>query len=179
MWHMQAPTFNKWHKTKKKKKKKNKKVTLHILAHGAMRGCGLTSLVVCINGKVYDIRERECDNKDEIWTTDIRSLGFWDIREWVTLWRLILWNLGCMPILESMLRRRKDGNEIVMHKKKNVERNNCRTFFAKSKSWVTCEALGNSVQNCKHHSTHMMAYLHKRRKLVVYRLFGQVAWSAS
>jgi len=45
MWQMHAPTFDKWHKKKKKKKKKtkkNKKVTLHMLTHGAMRGCGLT-----------------------------------------------------------------------------------------------------------------------------------------
>ena len=32
MWHIHAPTFNKW----QKKKKKNKKVTLHILKHGIM-----------------------------------------------------------------------------------------------------------------------------------------------
>ena len=38
-----APTFNKWHK--------KKRVTLHILTHGAMRGCGLISLVVCFNDK--------------------------------------------------------------------------------------------------------------------------------
>ena len=38
-------TFNKWHE----KEKKKKKVTLHMLTHDAMRGCGLTSLVVCIN----------------------------------------------------------------------------------------------------------------------------------
>jgi hypothetical protein len=44
---------NKWHKKKKKKKKK----TLHMLTHGAMRGCGLTSLVVCINDKIRDTRE--------------------------------------------------------------------------------------------------------------------------
>ena len=49
MWHMHAPTFNKWQKKKK---------TLHILTHGAMRGCGLTSLVACINDKIRDIRER-------------------------------------------------------------------------------------------------------------------------
>jgi hypothetical protein len=30
MWHMHAPTFNKW------QKKKKKKVALHILAHDAM-----------------------------------------------------------------------------------------------------------------------------------------------
>ena len=54
---MHAPTFNKWHKEKRRKKNKNKKVTLHILTHGAMRGCGLTSLVVYINAKICDIRE--------------------------------------------------------------------------------------------------------------------------
>ena len=55
MWHMHAPTINKWHK---KNKNKNKKVTLHILTHGAMRGCGFTSLVAGINDEIYDIRER-------------------------------------------------------------------------------------------------------------------------
>ena len=50
-----APTFNKWHK----KKKKNKKATFQMLTHGAMRGCGLTSLVVCMNDKFYEIKERE------------------------------------------------------------------------------------------------------------------------
>ena len=64
MWHMHAPTFNKWHK--KKKKNKNKKVTLHMLTHGAMRGCGLTSLVVCINDKIRDIRERNVTIRSEI-----------------------------------------------------------------------------------------------------------------
>ena len=62
MWHMHAPTFNKWHK----KKNKNKKVTLHMLTHGAMRGCGLTSLVVCINDKIHDMRERNATIKSEI-----------------------------------------------------------------------------------------------------------------
>ena len=54
MWRMHALTLNKWHE----KKKKNKKVTLCMLTHGAMRGCELTSLVVCINDKFHDIRER-------------------------------------------------------------------------------------------------------------------------
>ena len=53
MWHMHASKFDKWHK-----KKKNK-VTLHILTHGAMRGCGLTSLVDCVTDVIRDIRERE------------------------------------------------------------------------------------------------------------------------
>ena len=56
MWHMHAPTVNKWHK--KNKNKNKKKVTLHILTHGAMRGCGFTSLVAGINDEIYDIRER-------------------------------------------------------------------------------------------------------------------------
>jgi hypothetical protein len=59
MWHMHAPTFNKWHK-------KKKKVTLHILTHGTMRGCGLTSLVVCIVDKIRDIRERNVTIRNEI-----------------------------------------------------------------------------------------------------------------
>ena len=63
MWHIHTPTFNKWHK---KKKIKIKKVILHILIHGAMRGCGLTSLVVCINDNIYDIRERNVTLRSEI-----------------------------------------------------------------------------------------------------------------
>ena len=92
MWHMHTPTFNKW---QQKKKKKNKKVTLHILTHGAMWGCRLTSLVICINDKIHDIRERNVTIRSEIWTTNIRSLGFRDIREQVTLWGWILRSLGC------------------------------------------------------------------------------------
>ena len=64
MWNMHAPTFNKWHK--KKKKNQNKKVTLHVSTHGAMRGCGLTSLVVCTNDKICDIRERNVIIRTEI-----------------------------------------------------------------------------------------------------------------
>jgi hypothetical protein len=89
MWHIHTPTFNKWHKKKKK--------TLHILTRGAMRGCGLTSWMVCIDNKIYDIRERNVTTRSEIWTTNIHSLGFWDIREWVTWWKLILRSLGCIP----------------------------------------------------------------------------------
>ena len=55
------PTFNKWHK----KKNKNK-VTLHMLTHGAMRGSGLTSWVVCVNEKFCDIRERNVTIRSEI-----------------------------------------------------------------------------------------------------------------
>jgi len=61
---MHSSTFNKWHK-KNKNKNKNKK-TLHMLTHGAMRGCGLTLLVVCINDKFHDIRERNVILRSEI-----------------------------------------------------------------------------------------------------------------
>ena len=72
-----------------------KKKKLHILTHGPMRGCGLTTLVVCINDKIHDIRKKNVTIRSDIWTTNIRSLRFRDIREWVTLWRLILQSLGC------------------------------------------------------------------------------------
>jgi hypothetical protein len=67
-----------------------------MLTHGAMRGCRLTSLVVCINDKFHDIRERNVTIRSEIWTTNIRSLRFWDIRECETLWGLVLRSLGCI-----------------------------------------------------------------------------------
>jgi hypothetical protein len=51
--------FNKWQKKKKKK-------TLHILTHGAMRGCGLTFVVVCSIGKTLDVRERNVTIRSEI-----------------------------------------------------------------------------------------------------------------
>ena len=87
MWHTHAPTFNKC-----KKKKKKKKKTLHMLTHGAMPRCGLTSLMGYIDDKFCDIRERNVTIRSEIGTTNIRSLGFRDTRECVTLWRLILWS---------------------------------------------------------------------------------------
>ena len=93
MWRTHASTFNKWHK--KKNNNLNKKTTLHMLTHDAMRGCGLTSWVVCINDKFGDIRERNVTIKSEIWTMNIRFLGFQDIRECVTLWKLILRSLRC------------------------------------------------------------------------------------
>ena len=94
MWRTHAPTFNKWHK-KKRDNKNNMKVTLHMLTHGAMRGYGLTSWVVCINNKLCDTWEGNVTTKSEIWTMNIRSLGFRDVRGCVTLWRLILQSLGC------------------------------------------------------------------------------------
>ena len=89
MWRMHAPTFNKWHKKEKKK-------TLHMLTHGVMRRCGLTSLVVCNDDWIRDKHERLVTIRSEIWTLNIRSLGFQDIRECVTLQELILWSLECI-----------------------------------------------------------------------------------
>jgi hypothetical protein len=62
---MHAPTFNKWWEEEEEEKKK-KKVTLHILTHGAMRECGLTSWVVCINDEICDTRERNVTIRSEI-----------------------------------------------------------------------------------------------------------------
>jgi hypothetical protein len=61
--YMHAPTCNKCHQ---KKNEKNEKVTLHMLTHGAMRGCGLTSSVVCIYEKIHDIRETNMTIRSEI-----------------------------------------------------------------------------------------------------------------
>ena len=92
------------HKKKKNKNnKKNKKMRLHILTHSAMQGCGLTSLVVCINDKVYDIREGNVTIRSEISIMNVCSLGFQDIRECVTLWELILRSLGCIWKVEVQL----------------------------------------------------------------------------
>ena len=41
-------------------------MTLHMLTHGAIQGCGLTSLVVCINEKFCDVRERDVTIWNEI-----------------------------------------------------------------------------------------------------------------
>ena len=73
-----------------------------MLPQGAMRGCGLTSWVVCIDDKFCDIRERNVTIKREIGTTNIRSLGFRDIRECVTLWSLgYIWFVN-EPISHSL-----------------------------------------------------------------------------
>ena len=66
-----------------------------MLRHGTMRGCGLTSWMVCFNDRFCDTRERNVTIRSEIWTMNIRSLGFWDTRECVTLWGLILRGLEC------------------------------------------------------------------------------------
>ena len=75
---------------RRKEKKKDEKVTPHMLTYGAIWVCRLTSLVICINDKSCDIREGNATIRSEIWTTNIRPLGFQDIRDCVTLWGLIL-----------------------------------------------------------------------------------------
>ena len=44
----------------RRKTKKVVKVTLHMLTHGAMRGCGLTSSMVCLNDMFRDIKREIC-----------------------------------------------------------------------------------------------------------------------
>ena len=47
----------------------------------------LTSLVICIDDRIYDIRERNVTIRSEIWTTNIlHCLGFGASKEWVILW---------------------------------------------------------------------------------------------
>jgi hypothetical protein len=70
-----------------------------VLTHGAMWGCELTSLVVCINDNFCDIR------KSEIWTMKIHSLRFQEFIECVTLWGLILWSLGCISSISGICKR--------------------------------------------------------------------------
>ena len=56
--------------------------------------------------QIRDTREENVTIRSEIWSTNIRSLGFQDIREWVILWRLMLPSLGllilCWVILTKM-----------------------------------------------------------------------------
>jgi hypothetical protein len=111
MWQTHAPTFNKWQRNNNNNN--NNKVTLHILTHDAMWGCGLTSLVVCINDKLHDIREQNMTIRSEIWTMNICSLRFRDTRECVTLWRLILWSLGCTLCSEN--KQAQNNNPPELH----------------------------------------------------------------
>jgi hypothetical protein len=72
-------------------KNKNKKVTLHMLTHDSMRGYGSTSLVVCINDKFCDIRERTVTTRSEIWTTHIVPQG---VRILENVWHYGGWYYG-------------------------------------------------------------------------------------
>ena len=53
-----------------------------MLTHGTILGYELTSSVVCISDNFHDLREKNVTIWSEIWTTNICSLGFWDIREY-------------------------------------------------------------------------------------------------
>ena len=53
--------------------------------------------------KICDIEERNLTIRSEIWTTNLHSLRFRNIREWVTLWRLILRSLECITKPQSDL----------------------------------------------------------------------------
>ena len=61
--------------------------------------------------KSYDIRKRNMITKSEIWTTNIRTLGFHDIREWVILRELILWSLGCTYLHTTNYKRKGKKKE--------------------------------------------------------------------
>jgi hypothetical protein len=98
MWRTHAPTCNKWHK----KKNKNKKVTLRMLTHGTMRGCGLISWAICNNDIFHDIRERNMTTRSEIWSANIRFLGFMEIRRRMTLWGLISRSVGCIIKIQDL-----------------------------------------------------------------------------
>ena len=58
-----------------------------------MWACGFNSLVVYFYVNTRDIREEYMTTRSELYTEDIRSLGFRDVREGVTWRRLILWSL--------------------------------------------------------------------------------------
>ena len=85
----------------------------HVLTCGATRRCGLTSLVVCINKKICDIRERNVTIWIKIATMNICSLGYRNIRECLTLWRLVLRSLGCITTTTSILQHATDSIELL------------------------------------------------------------------
>ena len=66
-----------------------------------MRACILNSLVVYFNVKTHDTWEGNVTIRNEIQIKNIRSLGFWDLREGMTLRRLILLSLECTSILSQ------------------------------------------------------------------------------
>ena len=64
-----------------------------------MQMCGLNSLMVCFNVKTCVIYgSGNVITRSEIFIQNIRSLGFRDIREGVTLRRLILGSLECIDV---------------------------------------------------------------------------------
>ena len=65
----------------RKLKIEKKKRTFHSMTSGTMQGCGLTFMVVCINGKTQDTREGNVTIRSEVPPKNICSLEFHDIRE--------------------------------------------------------------------------------------------------
>ena len=70
-------SFNKWHK-------KKKKVTLHILTHGAMWGCGLTLWWIALMTKHVWYKGENCDNKE--WDLNYKNplprvSGYWRVSD--------------------------------------------------------------------------------------------------
>jgi hypothetical protein len=144
MWRMHAPTFKKL-----QKKNKNKNVILHMLTHGAMWGCGLASFVVCIFDTFCDIRERNVTIRSEIWTTNMRSLGFHDIRECVTLWGLILRSLRCAIFF--------DVGPLAWPMRRKMWRQFRATSHTSQEPWPwNCESLKESVQRLSQHTSKLM-----------------------
>ena len=87
MWHMLAPTFNKWHK-----KKRGIKIRRWHSPYRHMVQCKVVGWLLwwfALVTKNCGIRERNMTIRSEIWTTNILSLGFRVIREWVLIWMLI------------------------------------------------------------------------------------------
>ena len=58
--------------------------------------CGLNSLVDHFNVWTYDVWKGNVTIEREIETKYSHSLGFWDIRERMTLQSVTLWELGCV-----------------------------------------------------------------------------------
>jgi hypothetical protein len=64
----------------------------------------LNSLVVYFNVKCYNIWERNATIRSKIKIESTHSLGFGEIREEVTLRRLIVQSLECMPFISISVR---------------------------------------------------------------------------
>ena len=61
------------------------------------RECGLRSLADYLDVKSRDVWEGNVTRRGEIYIEHIRSLGFRDIIEGVTIRRLVLRRVGCTP----------------------------------------------------------------------------------
>ena len=64
------------------------KANTTIMTMRCVRACGLNSLEDYFNIRALDIWEENVTTRQEILTEHVCSLGFWDVREGVTLRRL-------------------------------------------------------------------------------------------